>query len=240
MDVPPATTLVFEFPALAASLQSRADDQRAIPAASAYLPANHRWDRRYPLLCFLGGGAGGHGRDPGAARRIAGDRGTICITLPLFKRRIARLRPNGANRWSRLYVRHSDAKAIWEAYAVMLDRIFTTLPTIDPDRCTIGGFSNGAHTTAVLLGRPKAEIRDRFSRFLFVEGGRDLRPRSPLGGCPTLMLRGEQMPPWLDDARDAALAAGADLTYELIPRTGHAMPRKTRLRIRRWLKGLDR
>jgi predicted esterase len=44
-----------------------------------------------------------------------------------------------------------DFETVSRAYRVMLQELFDTVPYIAPERSALGGFSNGAHTTALLL-----------------------------------------------------------------------------------------
>lgn len=235
--LPAGATIGFRFPELPPTLQHAFDGNGKVPELSISLPADYRCDRRYPLLCWLGGGGGGVGGAVNGARRILGLRGAIGLNLPLFKRHVAALKANGSNTWMRLFVRQSDAKQIWDCYRLMLEQVFATVPNIDRERCAIGGFSNGAHTTAVLLGRRRSEIRRYFNAAIFAEGGVHLKPTAALDGCPAVMYLGaEGGRDWLSATAEKIQSAGYDLDFVAMDRVGHAFPRRYEQHLRRWLR----
>jgi len=235
--LPANATLVFEFPRAPATLARLVRGKPAVAAASVYLPKDYRAEREFPLLLYLDGGYGGDGRDPASARKVVGDRGFICATLPLFKRRLAKLRKDEKNFWPRLLIRDSDSKRVWDAYAPMLERIFATVPNIDRERTILGGFSNGAHTAAVLLNRRQAEIREYFSRFLLVEGGFALRATAALRRTEILILQGsEHRKRWLRPAERAARKAKARVRLLLMKGVGHAFPQAYQRRAGAWAR----
>lgn len=235
-------TLSFEFPGLKPSLHQRIHGQQGVVTAALYLPKDYDVRRKIPACIFLGGFTGGPAQSAGSARAICGDRGFICINLPLFKQRLPRLKKDESNYWSRSFVKDSDYPAIWAAYKVMLKRVYSEIPNIDVSRSAMGGFSNGAHTTAVLLNKPRCRIYDFVSHFYFIEGGCYFRRTNALNGRSLLMYQGaEWEEPWLADARAAAAGnATAKLRWSLMPGVKHGFPDNAKRRLRRWLKQLPR
>jgi len=235
--LPADTTLVCEFPALALSLQDRTGESRQVPTLSVYLPTDYRCDRTFPLVVYLQGGAGGHGGSPHAARRLVGNRGFICATMPLYKGSLEKLKKDKSNFWSRMYISDRDSASLWKNYRPMLHHLFTTIPNIDRTQCYLGGFSNGAHSTVALLNRAEAEIRRYFTHFLLLEGGAGLKATPAIRGCPIIILQGEKHEtPWLAKAHRNAKRGKAKTTFVLMKGIGHAIPRRYELLVRRWIR----
>ena len=47
---------------------------------------------------------------------------------------------------------------MWSLYKTMLAKLDQTVPNIDPAHRVLGGFSNGAHTTAGLIDQSDGEL----------------------------------------------------------------------------------
>ncbi len=161
--------------------------------------------------------------------------------MPLFKHRIAPLAKDKGNYWQRMFLVDADANRMWRGYADMLAWVFALVPNIDRSRCCLGGFSNGAHTTAILLNRKAQNLKAFFTHFLFVEGGVGLKKQSSLKGLPMLMLQGADWDkPWLTPAHHAAKQAQADIRFETMRGVSHAFPPAARKRVKRWLVATQR
>jgi len=132
----------------------------------------------------------------------------------------------------------------------MLQKLLDTVPNITPERSALGGFSNGAHTVAVLLAGQDEFILRNFRSFFFVEGGSPLAANAlqklsmkrnrflvlvgdQLKGVPThealiLVARSLEY-----SARERQL----DLTSILMRGAGHEMPPKYAAQIGQWVRG---
>jgi len=218
-----ATTQVLAFPDLPLTLAARADKTNCVPTAALFYPRNYSATGQFPVLIFLNGGKGGNGSVPAAARELCRERDFVCMNLPLFKRTLAPLHKNKKNEWSRLFIRDRDSDVIWRAYAVMLARLFSAADNFDRRNVFFGGFSNGGHTTAVLLNRSAMEITNYTHKFLFVEGGSAWTNAAPLAGCGrALVLQGGSYKQnWLEPMFRNATNCGVQAEFMLMPGTGH-------------------
>ncbi len=176
----------------------------------------------------------------GNALTIAGPRGWVVASLPLFKAVVDREEVGGG-----LLVGFRDEPVIASAYRALLGRIFALVPNIDTSRSAMVGFSNGALTIAVLLSSHDDFILSHFRRFVLVDhgmfhltdlheaGARDARYLILVGDQPDLgrdlKLRGCAL------QQDAWRLLGVDLTCEIMRDTGHAFPPAVMERVGRWL-----
>lgn len=233
---PADATVVFEFSRLPDTLHTRILNECHVPAASVYFPKNYSMRRKYPLLLFMGGGSGGPGRNPAFAREIVNAKDFLCVNLPLFKKSVSRLKKDESNKWSRMLILQKESSVIWHAHGTMLKRIFSVVPNIDRKNCFMGGFSNGANTTVILLNRPKSEIRKYFNRFFLVEGGNRLQNMSALKGVPLMIMEGDKRKErMLDPVFQKARESGAKAKFVLMKKTGHEFPDRYRRQLRRWI-----
>ncbi len=58
-----------------------------------------------------------------------------------------------------------DFDTISQAYRAMFTKLFEAVPNLKPERSALGGFSNGGHTTGVLLAGQDEFILDHFRLF---------------------------------------------------------------------------
>src|SRR6185436_2661225 len=139
----PNAIISFEFPDLSETLATKLLGEKEPARLTAELPDNYAPGAKFPLCVFLGGGHGGRGKLHPIQRAIAGKQDFISVALPLFKRTYDG--SEGA------LVSMDDLDAISQAYRVMLQKLLDAVPNVTPERSAFGVFSNGAHTTAVLL-----------------------------------------------------------------------------------------
>ncbi|NOU35459.1 MAG: hypothetical protein HOO88_01590 [Kiritimatiellaceae bacterium] len=203
------------------------------PAVSVSFPLDYDATKSYPVVLFMGGSQGHSGLSAQPVRRIFGDRDFICISLPLFLEHLDPLAENGSNKWSRMYIAPSEAGFIWAQYKVLLAAAFEMIPNADPRRCFIGGFSNGANTTAALLSHP--ETRDGllkyFRNFFLIEGGDEIDPVIAPADATYYMAWGDDRQDWRQEFINQFQKKAAELsalsqkvvTHEM-PGTGHAFP----------------
>lgn len=234
----PGSIVTLEFPELGPSLHHAAEGGFPVVLASFHVPVDYDPGRPTPMVLWLSGGTGGAGDHAANGREILGDRGWIVLNLPLFKASLEPLAKDGSNRWSRLGLSYAgDNEVIWKAYRVMLERVREVIPNIDPENTFMGGFSNGAHTTAILLARPDAEVARSFRSFFFIEGGAGLTDYSVLRGREVLYLQGERHErDWVRPFHDGATAAGAKSTWHVMAGVGHELPASEHAFVRAWIR----
>jgi predicted esterase len=166
MKLEPNAILRFAFPDLPGTLATMDSGENQPAQLSAQLPENYSLQGRFPLCVYLDGGDGGRGDKQAIARSIVGSRDFICVNLPLFKR--AYNTNDGA------LVSVDDLETVSRAYRAMLQKLLDGVPNITPERSVFGGFSNGAHTTALLVAGQDEFTLNHFRAFYFVEGGAPL------------------------------------------------------------------
>jgi predicted esterase len=188
----------------------------------------------FPLFVFLNGNDGGRGDTLPLDRKTVGSNDFICANLPLFKRTFDKT--DGG------LVTVDDFETVSRAYRAMLQKLFDTVPNITPERSALGGFSNGAHTTALLLAGHDDFILRHFRAFYFVEGGSPLAAnalhRAALKHCRFLFMRGDQADEYLSRALElGARERGLDFTFITMRETGHEFPLEYQRLLGLWIRG---
>ena len=233
----PDTTLYLEFPQLPKTSYYRTTGKYSTPLCTIYLPRNFDAARKFPVILWIDGGMGGAGDCVKYVKDKVGDINYILINFPLFKNQIESLKPDSSNFWSRLRIRNTDSDIIWTSYKIMLDSIFLLIPQIDRNNAFMGGFSNGAHATAVLLNRPQAEITHYFNKFFFIEGGDGLEDYSILKNRPVLYMQGTELtsPNWVKSYSKKAKKNKANTTFLYMKGVGHDFPRERYSSFKNWV-----
>ncbi len=208
--------------------------QRQPPRLIVRLPTNYSRDGKFPLFVFLNGSDGGRADALPLDRKTIGSNDFICANLPLFKRAFDKT--DGG------LVTVDDFETVGRAYRVMLQKLFDTVPNITPERSALGGFSNGAHTTALLLAGQDEFVLRHFRAFYFVEGGSPLAAnalhRAALKRCRFLLMQGDQTNHYLSRALElGAKEHGLDFTFITMPDTGHEFPPKYQRLLGQWIRG---
>jgi hypothetical protein len=238
----PNAILRLDFPNLPETLVSKFTGEKQVARLTAQLPNNYSSSRTFPLFIFLHGGHGGNGEPHPVTREIIGPRDFVCVTLPLFKRSFDK--EEGA------LVSMDDFGTIANGYEVMLHELMNIVPNITPERSALGGFSNGAHTVAVLLaGQDEFTLR-HFRSFFFVEGGSPLAANAlqklAMKRNRFLVLTGDQLKGVATHealilvARSLEYSAQErqlDLTSIVMRGAGHEVPPKYAARIGQWVRG---
>lgn len=239
----PGTTVEIPFrdPGLPPTLFSMVTGADAAPVLAVRLPDDYDPARTYPLLVYVPGLHGNRSGNIGSALTIAGPRGWVVASVPLFKAVVDRDEVGGG-----LLVGFRDEPIIAPAYRTLLGRLFELVPNIDTSRSAMVGFSNGALTLAVLLSAHDNFVLSHFRRFVLVDhgmfhltdlheaGARDARYLILVGDQPDLgrdlKLRGCAL------AQDSWRLLNVDLTCEIMKDTGHAFPPEAMARVGRWLR----
>jgi dienelactone hydrolase len=232
----PGQVLSFQFPEMPPTLFSVLVHTNVPATMTVYLPRNYDPQRKHPLLIFLGGGNGGKGQSAAVARKLSEEQDFVCVDLPLFKEKVEPA--SATNATPPMLIRAADGKFMWPLYRTMLAKLEATVPNLDPARRVLGGFSNGAHTTAALIDQSDGEVARRFSAFFFAEGGGRLERYDLLKGKPLLMLYGSaKSQKRLQEIYQTAVAAGAQATLHEMKDVGHAFPEAQYPAVRAWLRG---
>lgn len=165
----PRATLRFVFPNLPRTLFEKRRKKKAPAALAASLPENYTPDGAFPLFVYVEGGCGASvtRRDLARARKLAGPRDFIAVALPLFKKD---LDPEEAHH-GLLIQAHDDYPLISRCYRAMLRTLLAAVPNVAQEHSCLGGFSNGAHATALLLSAVDPFILRHFDSFYFLDGG---------------------------------------------------------------------
>jgi hypothetical protein len=239
----PGATLEFRFPELPPTVWSRFYKRRRVTALRVGLPENYDVNRTFPLLVYM---SGWEGSDGGAnidyVRTLCGNRDFITVAMPLFKKDL-----DPAEYIHGLLVSaFDDYPIIARCHRRMLSRVLAAIPNIEPGAGALGGFSNGAHTTAMLLSALDPFVLKHFRDFYLLDGGgwltslhkdrmRDKRILYMVGGSRREPYRRH----WLDSVRSVCFVGRMrkrDVTCIVMPGVGHALPEKHIPQLRAWLK----
>ncbi|HPA20254.1 MAG TPA: hypothetical protein PLU30_21065 [Verrucomicrobiae bacterium] len=199
--------------------------------------------------------AGAKGDDAQRAREIIGPRDFIAVSMPLFQRVFDSREPLGG-----VAITVDDFDVLRRAYSTMLGRLIRAVPRIVADRSTLGGFSNGAHATALLVAGRDEFTMEHFRQFYFVDGGAQFLAPFGLGApelakCRLLLLRADQahqvshgrgLPPWnvrpaldkiFDAVDDMARARGLDWTQVVMRGRRHGFEPEYQVIVGQWARG---
>jgi hypothetical protein len=210
------------------------------PSLTVHLPDDYVPTHRYPLLVYVPGNDGGPGGNISNAQTIAGPKGWIVASLPLFKTTVDRGEPGGG-----VIVSFEDYPTLSRAYRTMLGRLFDRVPNIDRENSAMVGFSNGAITIGVLVSNHDEFILSHFKSFCLVDHGMfhltDLHKSDAKDGR-YLILVGDQE----DLGRELKLRQGrllqdvwqmveVDLSYRVLKDTGHEFGEPQMAIVGEWL-----
>jgi hypothetical protein len=233
--------LIFAGTALPPTLHSMMTGEATTPTMTVRLPDDYDSLKMYPLLVYVPGFDGGLKGNIGNAQTIAGPRGWIVASVPLFKRTVDTSEPEGG-----IIVSLEDAPVIAKSYELMLGRLFRLVPNIDRERSAMVGFSNGAITIAVLVSTHSEFILSHFRNFCVVDHGMfhlmDLHKRGARDSR-FLVLVGDKQ----DFGRDVKIRQSqllqdemrllrVNLTFEIMKNTGHEFGERQMAIVGQWLR----
>jgi len=235
----PNAILRFDFTNLPATLATMNTGDKQPARLTAQLPENYSRDGKFPLCVYLDGWDGGRGDRPGIARAIVGPTNFICVNLPLFKRAYS---TNDGDLG--LLISVDDFETVNRAYREMLQKLFDAVPNITPEHSAFGGFSNGAHTTSLLIAGQDEFIAQHFQALYFVEGGAFLaantleKPSPLMKHFHFLFLHGDYSNGFRNRAiEECAKEQGLDFTTVVMHDTGHAFPPNYMALAGQWIRG---
>ena len=159
-----------------------------------------------------------------------------------------------------LFIGVDDFEVLRNAYRTMLVKLMQAVPGIVAERSTLGGFSNGGHTTALLIAGRDEFTLEHFRQFYFVDGGAGfLSPglliANALTKCRLLQLRPDQddsvsfqngQRPWsyrasldkiCDAVHETARARGLDWTQVFMRGRGHSFEPEFQVVVGQWTRG---
>lgn len=240
-DLTPGKVVEIPFPELSPPLNSMMNGTTNLPVMTVRLPDDYNPTNTYPLLVYVPGGDGHQNGNIDNARTIAGDKGWIVASLPLFKKSIDRSEPAGG-----MMVSFEDYPVIAKAYGLILGRLFKLVPNIDREKSALVGFSNGALTIAVLVSSHDEFILTHFKNFCVVDHGMfhlsDLHKKYARD-CRYLILVGDQEGLGRDLKirqsqlqQDSWKLLGVNLSYQIMKNTGHEFNERQMALVSEWLK----
>ena len=223
------------------TLYSMMSGTAATPCVTVRLPDDYNPTNTYPLLVYVPGNDGGPKGNIYNAETIAGPRGWIAATLPLFKKSIDRSEPSGG-----VIISFEDYPVLSKAYRAMLGRLFERVPNIDREKSVMAGFSNGSIAIAVLVANHDEFILSNFRSFCLVDQGMfhlgDLH-KSRARDCRFLILVGDQEDMGRDVKirqaqlqQDAWKLLGVNVTCQIMKDTGHEFNQPQMELVREWLR----
>jgi hypothetical protein len=242
-DLVPGKIVEISFPEaeLPPTLHSMMTGTTNAPGMTVRLPDDYNPTNTYPLLVYVPGGDGHQNGNIDNAMTIAGDKGWIVASLPLFKKSIDRNEPAGG-----MMVSFEDYPVVAKAYELMLSRLFKLVPNIDREKSAMAGFSNGALTIAVLVSSHDEFILTHFKNFCVVDHGMfhlsDLHKKYARD-CRFLILVGDQEGLGRDLKirqsqlqQDSWKLLGVNLSYQIMKDTGHEFNERQMALVGEWLR----
>ena len=223
------------------TLSSMMNNTAVTPCVTFRLPEDYRPTNTYPLVLYVPGNDGNIKGNIDNAKSLAGQRGWIAATLPLFKKSIDYDEPAGG-----VIVSFEDYPVLSRAYRALLERLFAAVPNIDRKRSAMVGFSNGSITIGVLVSNHDEFILSHFRNFCLVDHGMfhlaDLH-KSGARESKFLLLVGDRPDLGRDIKirqgqlqQDAWKPLGVDVTYRLMENTGHEFNEPQMELVRNWLR----
>jgi hypothetical protein len=239
--LPPGEITEIKFADLPPTLYTMMTGTEAAPCLMVRLPGAYDPAKTYPLLVYVPGLHGGPKGNIGNALTIAGPKGWIVASVPLFKKAVDRSELLGG-----IIISFEDYPVISKAYQTMLGKLFELVPNIDRERSAMVGFSNGAITIGVLLSNHDEFILTHFKNFCLVDHGMfhlaDLHKKYAKD-CRYLILVGDK-----EDLgrelkirqsrlqQDAWKLLGVNLSCQIMKDTGHEFNDRQMEIVGRWLR----
>ncbi len=242
----PGATIDLDFKAddLPKTLYNMATGNDTPPQMSVRLPDDYSPDKKFPLVVYVPGLHGGPKGNLSNAETIAGRKGWIAASLPLFKKGMDRDEVVGG-----ILVGFEDYPTIAKAYETMLGKLFKTVPNVDCQKSAMVGFSNGSLTLGVLISNHNEFILTHFKNFCLVDHGMfhlsDLQKKNAKD-CRFLILVGDRE----DMGREVKIKQSeiqqeawklldVDLKYHVMKNTGHEFQDRHMEMVGRWIRGED-
>lgn len=231
----PGSSITIAFPEMPLTFYDLLQKKQDKAQMTIFLPSNYDPGRKFPLLIFLNGWDGGPGGNPAVARSLCEGNDFVCVSVPLFKAPGFEAKEPNVPGPGFIMVAE-DGKYMWPFFKTMLEKLEVTVPNLDPKCRVLGGFSNGAHATAVLIDGSDGEVTRQFTAFLLVEGGGRLEHYERLKGKPLLVVSSNsKSKPRAQEICDTAKAAGAQARLLVEDVGKHDFPVSAYPAVRQWL-----
>jgi predicted esterase len=238
------TDITFPKADLPPTLFTMMTSEEAEPCLSVRLPDDFDPAKKYPLLVYVPGSHGGPKGNIGNAQAIAGPKGWIVASLPLFKKNIDPEEVSGG-----IIVSMEDYQTISKAYRTMLGKLFELVPNINREKSAMVGFSNGAITIAIIVSNNDEFILTHFKNFCIVDQGMfhltDLHKKNARN-CRYLILVGDQEDMGREVKirqsklmQDAYKLLDVNLSYQILKDTGHEFNDPQMDIVAKWLRTGD-
>ena len=233
------------FPDIGPTLLTLATGKESPTKLLYRLPDNFSPEKKYPVFVFLAGGTGGGMEKGGLGRAVAITDGKdyIAVTLPLFRKTEAL---DEKELFGGLLIGVDDFPVISEAYGTMLTTFFTTVPQARKTGNIMGGFSNGAHTTAFLVSGQDEVVLKHFQHFILADGGiwMSSLQRLRMKECTFLGLYGDTDTYWtrpvimqqFKNMKLTADAVGVDFELIVMKGQGHKFPAEYNEQVWDWMQ----
>jgi len=241
----PGKTYELVFPEIFPTLFTLATGEERVAKLLYRLPDNFSPEKKYPVFVFLTGGTGEGMENGGLGRavKITGGKDYITATLPLF-RRGEELEKEEL--FEGLLIGVDDYPVISKSYRTMLNRFFEAVPNAQRTGNFMGGFSNGAHTTASLVSGQDETVLKHFQHFILADGGIWMSnlQRHRMKDCSFLGLYGDTDNYWtrpviMQQFQTMKMTADAlEVSFELIEMkgVGHKFPAEYDDDVLGWMK----
>ncbi|NRA38559.1 MAG: hypothetical protein HRU15_10495 [Planctomycetes bacterium] len=160
---------IIEMPRLQHTLHRQATQSKDVPAFSIQLPEGFNRKISYPVYLNIGAGNGGTGRRDSfqSEEKIVGRKKYILLHFPLFQSQF----DSTSTPADGVMLTQHDHTALSENFGKMFALVQASFPKLDYERSCMGGFSNGAHATGVLLTMRDQKILPYFKNIILLEGG---------------------------------------------------------------------
>lgn len=240
-ELQPGALLQLKFPDLPPTLAALSSEDKQPALLTAVLPENYSADRKFPIFLYLHGGAGGRGSEGDLAlgRSVIGSKDYICVVMPLFKQKLDITEPARG-----LMVSMDDIGVISTSYRAMLEKLKTVVPNITSEGSVLGGHSNGAHTTGVLLAGQDSFTLESFDTFYLHEGGlgplfANVLQKQSMKKPRFLVMIGGKGPfiPFGFLLERMTAQGGFKFTFVSMEGYGHEQPKEYLAQIGQWVRG---
>ena len=218
LDLSPGSSELITFPDLP---QTAAKKESAV---KIWLPDNYNTEQTFPMFLWFHGNTGGQGGNP----KLVKNRDFISLGMPLYKK----------NMKEYILLKPHDVQFAWEHYKVMFDKVFELIPNIQKHGGLVGGFSNGAHNTGMLLTEGDPIFNTWFNSYIFWEGGYIIKDYSLLKDRHSIWIMGDKSITFKTMPAQVAVARqeGSHVVDIVMKNVGHKMDPEYRPQVMDWIE----
>lgn len=193
-------------------------------AVRIWLPDNYTTEKEFPMFLWFGGGSGGQGGNP----KLVKNNDFICLGMPLYKKDIK----------EHVLLKPHDVQYAWPFYQQMFDNVFELVPNIQKHGGLVGGFSNGAHNTGLLMTEGDPVFNTWFDSYIFWEGGHIIKDFSIFKDRHSIWIMGDQSQAYgfMSAFAPAAEKAGSKMVSITMKGVGHKMHADYKPQVMDWIE----